>query len=279
MLPLEAPNTGVGAKAVDVDLPKTFPVPVVVEVEPREPATLLPVDETAPNALSVLVILPNRPPVVAIEVEKPGDELATTTVDFGVVKVVNEELTNDERVLLEVEVILGKNGLALLVTEKADDAEPEGKLNALPPVGVTEGADVIAVLLPPTEKLNTFSGAGVTDVAVVAVVDGAPKTEGVDVVAVVLPPRDKPNTPPGVGVTDVAVVPVVVGAPKTEGADIVAVLLPAREKLNTPSGAGVTDVAVAAVVVEAPKSLLVGSEVLPTVAKDGELDLALSERA
>lgn len=184
MLPLEAPNTGVGVKAVDVDLPKTFPGALVVEIEPRAPGTLLPVDETAPNALAVLVILPNGPPAVAIEVEKPGDELATTTVDFDVVKVVNEELTNDEKVLLEVGVLLEKNGLVLLVTEKADDAEPEGKLNALPPVAVTEVADVVAFLLPLGEKLNTPPGAGVTDVAVAAVVVEAPKTEGADVVAI-----------------------------------------------------------------------------------------------
>lgn len=136
---------------------------------------LLPVDRTAPNALVVLVIFPNRPLVVAIEVEEPGDELATTSVDFGVVKVVNEELTNVEEVLLEAEVILGKKGLVLLVTEKADDAEPAVKLNALLPAEVTEGAAVMALLAPPREKPNSPADAGVADVAAVEVIVEAPK--------------------------------------------------------------------------------------------------------
>lgn len=139
---------------------------------------LLPVDRTAPNALVVLVIFPNRPLVVAIEVEEPGDEIATTSVDFGVVKVVNEELTNGEEVLLEAEVILGKKGLVLLVTEKADDAEPAVKLNALLPAEVTEGAAVMALLAPPREKPNSPPDAGVADVAdvaAVAVIVEAPK--------------------------------------------------------------------------------------------------------
>lgn len=127
---------------------------------------LLPVDRTAPNALVVLVIFPNRPLVVAIEVEEPGDELATTSVDFGVVKVVNEELTNGEEVLLEAEVILGK---------KADDAEPAVKLNALLPAEVTEGAAVMALLAPPREKPNSPPDAGVADVAAVVVIVEAPK--------------------------------------------------------------------------------------------------------
>ena len=134
-----------GAKAVDADPPNRFPETVVVEADPKEPVVLLIVVGTAPNALVVLVIWPNKPPVLAVEVEEPSDEVARTAVDVGAGKVVNEELTSGAEVLVGAEVILEKNGLPLLVTEKADEAEPAEKLNRLLAAVVTEGAAVVAV--------------------------------------------------------------------------------------------------------------------------------------
>ena len=80
MLPLDAPNTGVGSKVVDVGAANMLPAAVVAEGAPTEPTPLLTVLGTTPKALVVLETLLNRLPVLAAEVEEPSEA--------GLVKVV-----------------------------------------------------------------------------------------------------------------------------------------------------------------------------------------------
>lgn len=131
---------------------------------------LLFVDRIVLKVFVVFVIFLNRLFVVVIEVEEFGDEFVIMFVDFGVVKVVNEEFINGEEVFLEVEVILGKKGFVLFVIEKVDDVELVVKLNVLFFVEVIEGVVVMVFLVLLREKLNLFLDVGVVDVVVVVVI-------------------------------------------------------------------------------------------------------------
>lgn len=167
MLPLDVPNTGVGAKAVDVDVPKRLPAPVV-EGAPKEPIPLLVVLTTTPKALGVLVPLLNRLPVLVAEVDEPSVGLVMVIVVVGGEAAVNGVLPVGAEAFVVAGLILGKNGVAVFVAEKADGPEPADKLSRLLAVVVVEGA-VMPGLAPPSDRPNTPPCA---DVIVVA---GAPK--------------------------------------------------------------------------------------------------------
>ena len=168
MLPFDAPNTGVGAKAVDVGAANRLPAVVVVEGTPTEPTPLLTVTGTTPKALAAVETLLNRPPVLAAEVEESLEAgIVTVVAVVGGEREVNEEPPAGAKVFAEAGLILGKNALAVLVAEKAD-AEPAGKLSGLPATVVLEGVGV-PDLTPPRERSNTPAGENAGSVA------GAPK--------------------------------------------------------------------------------------------------------
>lgn len=166
MLPLDVPNTGVGAKAVDADAPNRLPAPVV-EGAPKEPIPLLVVLATTPKALGVLMSLLNRPPVPGAEVDETCVGVVSVIVVVGGETVVNGVLPVGAKVFVEAGLIPGKNGVAVVVAEKAGGPEPADKLRRLLAATVVEGA-VVPGLAPPSDKPNTPPGA---DAVVVA---GAP---------------------------------------------------------------------------------------------------------
>ena len=168
MLPLDAPNTGVGSKVVDVGAANMLPAAVVAEGAPTEPTPLLTVLGTTPKALVVLETLLNRLPVLAAEVEEPSEAgLVKVVVVVGGEREVSREPPAGAEAFVEAGLILGKNGLAVLVAEKAD-AEPADKLSRLLAAVVVEGP-VLPDLAPPRERSNTPPGKNAGAVA------GAPK--------------------------------------------------------------------------------------------------------
>lgn len=163
-----APNTGVGAKAVDGGASKRLPAVVVAEGAPTEPAPLLTVPRATPKGLAVLETLLNRPTALAADVEESlEDGLVTVVVVAGGGREVNGEPPAGAEAFVEAGVMLGKNGLALLVAEKAD-AVPADKLSRLPATVVVEGV-VVLDLAPPRETSNKLAGGNA------GVVVGAPK--------------------------------------------------------------------------------------------------------
>lgn len=167
MLPVDAPNTGVEAKAVDVGAAKKLPAVVVVGA-PTEPAPLLTVPRAAPKRLAVVETLLNRPPALAAEVEESlEDGLAMVVVIVGGRREVNGEPPAGAEALVEAGVMLVKNGLAVFVAEKAD-AVPADKLSGLAATVVVEEV-VVLDLAPPRERSNTPAGGNAGFVA------GAPK--------------------------------------------------------------------------------------------------------
>lgn len=159
MLPLDVPNTGVGAKAVDVGAPNRLPVPVV-EGAPGKPIPVAVVLATTPKALGVLVTLLNTPAMPAAEVDEPSVGLVV-----GSEAVVNGILPVSAEAFVEAVLILGKNGVAVLVAEKADGPEPADKLRRLLAAAVV-GGTAMPGLAPPSDRPNTPPG---------VVVVGAPK--------------------------------------------------------------------------------------------------------
>lgn len=157
MLPLDAPNTEVGAKAVDVGAANRLPAAVAAEGAPTEPTPLLTVLGATPKALVVLETLLNRLPVLATEVEEPLEAgLVKVVVVMGGEREVNGEPPAGAETFVEAGLILGKNGLAVLVAEKAD-AEPVDKLSRLLAAVVARGA-VLPDLAPPRERSSTPPG-------------------------------------------------------------------------------------------------------------------------
>ena len=168
MLTVDDPNTGVGAKAVDVGAAKSLPAVAVAVGPPTEPAPLLTVPKATPKGLAALETLLNRPPALVADVEESlGDGLATVVVAVGDRTEVNGEPPVGAEAFVGAGVMLGKNGLAVLVAEKAD-AVPVDKLNILP-VTVVVGGVVVLDLAPPRETSNKPAGENA------GVVAGAPK--------------------------------------------------------------------------------------------------------
>jgi len=110
----------------------------------------------------------NRPTALAADVEESlEDGLVTVVVVAGGGREVNGEPPAGAEAFVEAGVMLGKNGLALLVAEKAD-AVPADKLSRLPATVVVEGV-VVLDLAPPRETSNKLAGGNA------GVVVGAPK--------------------------------------------------------------------------------------------------------
>lgn len=121
---LDVPKIDVGAKAVADEVPNRPPPADVVVAVPREPNPTLATVETAPNALVVLVALPNIPPKT--EVDEPS--------------VVDEKPSVDAEGFVEAGLMFVKKGLAMVVEEKAEDCDPADKPNKLLDDEVVEGA-------------------------------------------------------------------------------------------------------------------------------------------
>ena len=202
MLPVDAPNRGVEAKAVDVGAAKRLPVvvvaegaptepartepaptepaptepaptepaptepaptepaptePVPTEPAPTEPAPILTVPRATPKGLAVVGTLLNRPPALAAEVEeslKDGLVMAVVVVVGG--REVNWEPPAGAGTLVEAEMMLGKNGLAAFVAEKAD-AVPADKPSGLAATVVVEEV-VVLDLAPLRVRSNKPAG-------------------------------------------------------------------------------------------------------------------------
>ena len=71
---LDVPKIDVGAKAVAAEVPNRPPPADVVVAVPREPNPTLATVETAPNALVVLVALPNISPKPEVDEPSVVDE-------------------------------------------------------------------------------------------------------------------------------------------------------------------------------------------------------------
>ena len=99
----------------------------------------------------------NRPPALAAEVDESlEDGLVMVVVIVGGGREVNGEPPAGAEALVEAGVILGKNGLAVFVAEKAD-AVPAGKLSGLAATAVVEEV-VVLDLAPPRERSSKPPG-------------------------------------------------------------------------------------------------------------------------
>lgn len=125
--------------------------------------------------------MPNRPPALAAEAEESlEDGLVMVAVAMDGGREVDGEPTAGAEALVEAGVMLGKNGLAVFVAEKAD-AVPADKLSGLAATVVVEEV-VVLDLAPPRETSNKPAGENADVVA------GAPKMlpgTGIVLVAVV----------------------------------------------------------------------------------------------
>ena len=134
-----------------------LPAVVVAEGAPTEPAPLLTVPRATPKGLAVLETLLNRPPALVADVEESlEDGLVTVVVVVGGEREVNGEPPAGAEAFVETGVMLGKNGLVVLVAEKAD-AVPADKPSRLLATVVVEGVVVLA-LAPPRERSNKPAG-------------------------------------------------------------------------------------------------------------------------
>ena len=77
---MKVPNTDLGAKAVDDDVPNKLPLDDVFEVIPKDPNPMtLSALDTNPKALVGLEALANSPPVT--EADVPSAEVSIVVVD------------------------------------------------------------------------------------------------------------------------------------------------------------------------------------------------------